>query len=679
MKRATKIVSIQKQYITIALLLGSFVIITSIASYLNEINRTTQLVSLVEKTTELKKSTANIRNSYSNTKRAIDAFMLEPDSVKYKKVLTTELTQVVDHIRELKADPIINTLPSATLLDHLINQTTTLGEKASELSRIRLEVNSQYPAFGLSTTIMRPSRNIIFTIINTILDETVESKKTDESHEVFKDAVESQKIWISTISEYRLYLVNKIGSFSEKSLIAQEDIIDGYLDAFENSTHKLIQYSTEGKLGFEGTELIFGLPSHLNIWRDGFREVKRIHHSDEWRQDSKLMRTAIIPLLNGISRSLDAVDDELTIVNNFNLNELNKSGSNLLFVLAIVVLLFLLYIVTSILTLRSFIIKPISMIAKSLKNEAFGVTALHSLDIKKTIETQNLIDAFREMSHQVYQRQQELEYQALNDNLTSLPNRLMLHERLGYHIKLAHREKSIFILMMLDLNHFKEVNDTLGHHVGDHLLVQVGKRLQETVRETDTVARLGGDEFAILLPGMSKKNGSTLAKKVNKAIGSPFVIHNHELHIGVSIGITEYPEDADNMHTLMQYADVAMYSAKRNKSGYSYYDPESDANSLDRLSLISDLRHAIDFNELELSYQPKYELCSGRVIGAEALLRWNHPNLGAVSPELIIDTAEKTGVINELTYWVIGRAVTECAMCHHNGLIFNVAINLSVQ
>ena len=120
MKRATKIVSIQKQYITIALLLGSFVIITSIASYLNEINRTTQLVSLVEKTTELKKSTANIRNSYSNTKRAIDAFMLEPDSVKYKKVLTTELTQVVDHIRELKADPIINTLPSATLLDHLI-------------------------------------------------------------------------------------------------------------------------------------------------------------------------------------------------------------------------------------------------------------------------------------------------------------------------------------------------------------------------------------------------------------------------------------------------------------------------------------------------------------------------------------------------------------------------------
>jgi diguanylate cyclase (GGDEF)-like protein len=677
--KSNKIVSIQRQYIVVAILLGAIVITLSVFAYVNELGRTNTLVRQADGISRQLRVISNVANHLSNTQHHIDRFMLEPDRYGDIGMLTLDLRQARSHVLTLQSDPIIASIPSHVLLDSILLKTDRFEEKIHELARIRIDANSQYPSLGIAATIMRPNRNNVFTIFNTIINEFIENEELRGHAEMFNALVQAQKIWITTISEFRLYIANRLGSFAEQGLLEQERTIENYLQNLESIIQRIPQADAESNLGFLGAELIKELPGYIAAWKAGFHQVRMIHHSSEWRQDSKILSENIIPLISDIRSALDELDVDLQSLNNSNLDELNKSGSNLSVVLAGVILLFLLYIILSILSLKSLVIRPISLISEALKDEAFGRTSLHKLRIRKTRETQDLIDAFNEMGHQVYQRQKELEHQALSDSLTALPNRLMLHERLGYHLKLASRESKPLVLMMLDLNHFKEVNDTLGHHIGDQLLVQVGKRLTGVVREMDTVARLGGDEFAILLPGMEKQSAATVAEKIGTAINAPFIVHSYNLQISVSVGIAAFPDDAEELNTLMQHADVAMYAAKRGKAGYCHYDSRVDEYTVDRLSLNTDLQKAIKEDALDVYFQPKYALSTGELVGVEALLRWNHPGMGFISPEIIVDAAEKMGIIGKLTAWVIDKTVYECARCHQDGIAFSVSINLSVQ
>jgi diguanylate cyclase (GGDEF)-like protein len=679
MNKSKKIVSIQRQYILIAVLLGGFIIITSAISYSNSLSKTTNLVEKVDKISELLKVTANIRIHYRNAKRLIDDFMLEPELGKHNDSLIADFFQIKAHLYQLKNDGIVKQLPSFILLDEILRKTDTFKKQADKLFDIRIKANAQFPALGISANIMRPARNEIFTVFTVILDEFLENDDLHQDPHVFHDVIQAQKIWISTVSEFRLYLANRLGSFDDKGLIAQEKNIHSYLNKLDKLIDHLLLYRDKNQFGFEGSEILENFPLNIKKWREGLNQVIAINHSTNWRQDSLIMRETILPLINSINLHITEIDEDLNFTNNESLKALKQSGTTLSLVLTSVIALFFLYIAVSIITLKKFIIKPISLIAKALKSEAFGRGTLQTLNIKKSKETQDLIDAFGEMSNQVYKRQKALEHQALSDSLTSLPNRLMLHERLNYHIKIASREKSSLVLMILDLNYFKEVNDTLGHHIGDQLLIQVGERLKSIVRDMDTVARLGGDEFALLLPNTDRDRVIPLAEKINSTIDMPFAVSNHNLQINISIGISEYPADADNGNLLMQYSDIAMYHSKRNKVGYSFYDSSSDFNSVDRLSLSSDLRQAIEEDELELYFQPKYKISTRKIIGAEALLRWQHPTLGFISPEIIVDTAIKMGLINKLSYWVFENAVFECSKCQEASNGFNIAINLAVQ
>ena len=673
------VASIQQQYIVIALVLGIFVIGVSVIGYLDMISKSSHLVQQVKNISELLEKTAQFRNYTSTANQAIDTFMLEPERVQQKSILEKQLSQAASLVKKFRSNPVIQRLSVNDLLEGLDNDILELGKKSKELFEIRVDVNAQYPAMEVSANVMRPSRNAIFSILNITINEFQESGESYEHSSVFDELIKAQNAWISTIAEYRLYLANRIGSFNEQGLIEQEINVETFIARMEDITQKLIAYNDMGLLGFEGSELISTLPEQLSHWKKGFQKVKEINHSDRWRQDSWLMRESIVPLLNRINQRLVILDEKVKIENYTVLTRLSRAGTNQNLVLAGVILLFLLYITISIYMLKRFIIRPIALIADTLKNKALGRNTLYNLKIKKTRETQDLLQAFDEMSHQIIQRQQALKQQALNDSLTSLPNRLKMQERLEYHLKIAHRDKSSLIFMMLDLNHFKEVNDTLGHHIGDQLLIKVGKRLKEALRDTDTVARLGGDEFAILLPYADKQSAVGIAEKINQLIEAPFKVHSYTLHISVSIGISEYPDDGTDMHSLMQHSDVAMYISKKKNTSYSFYDPNADVHSIDRLSLGADLRLAVDENQLQLYFQPKYNLESGEIVGAEALLRWEHPVMGFVSPELIVETAEHMGFINELTYWVVDNAVLECSKCHKKGASFNIAINLSVH
>ncbi len=275
---------------------------------------------------------------------------------------------------------------------------------------------------------------------------------------------------------------------------------------------------------------------------------------------------------------------------------------------------------------------------------------------------------------------EELTYQALHDALTDIPNRTLLHDRLQQAIHAAKRERKSVALMMMDLDRFKEINDTMGHHSGDLVLQAVAARLRGTLRQSDTVARLGGDEFAMVLPGIGNKDTAIkAAQKILNAVQAPLVLEGRHLDIGVSLGIALYPDQGEESGLLMQRADVAMYAAKRNKSGYAFYDAEADRYSADRLALQGELRHGIEHDELLLYYQPKIDFHSGHTSGLEALVRWQHPRHGLMFPDDFIPLAERTGLIKPLTVWVLQEALRQCCTWHRNGLPLTVAVNISAS
>jgi diguanylate cyclase (GGDEF)-like protein/PAS domain S-box-containing protein len=273
----------------------------------------------------------------------------------------------------------------------------------------------------------------------------------------------------------------------------------------------------------------------------------------------------------------------------------------------------------------------------------------------------------------------ELRRQAFHDPLTGLPNRALLHDRLQQAIRLAHRDGSPLALLLMDLDRFKEVNDTLGHQQGDALLQQVCQRLQDALRASDTVARLGGDEFAVLLPGTDEAGATAVARQLLRVLEQPFELEGQPVDVGASLGFALHPAHGTDAATLLRRADVAMYVAKRAGGGYAVFSAEQDRHSPDRLALVGELRQAIEQNELTLHYQPKVSVGNGMVTGVEALVRWQHPERGLIPPDRFIPLAEQTGLIQPLTRWVLGAALRQCHMLRQAGLEIPVSVNLSMR
>ncbi len=271
-------------------------------------------------------------------------------------------------------------------------------------------------------------------------------------------------------------------------------------------------------------------------------------------------------------------------------------------------------------------------------------------------------------------------HQALHDALTGLPNRTMLRDRTDQAIHQADRELVPAALLLIDLDRFKEVNDTLGHHYGDQLLVQVGERLQAALRQVDTVARLGGDEFAVLLPRIETGEGATtVARKLQDVLEEPFLLEDLALDVEASIGVAVYPQHGSDADELLQHADIAMYVAKETHAGFVLFDPAQDQHSPRRLALLGELRRAIESDQLVLHYQPKVDAHSGRVLGVEALVRWQHPDHGLIPPGEFIPLAERTGLIGPLTHYVLDAALRQCQQWRQAGHELAVAVNISAR
>ena len=304
--------------------------------------------------------------------------------------------------------------------------------------------------------------------------------------------------------------------------------------------------------------------------------------------------------------------------------------------------------------------KPFDVSVRPIELNSMGIYSVETRGSKKVATYQGTYGVARDISSRK-KAEKLITYQAYHDLLTKLPNRAMLLDRLDLAIKQSVRTRETLIVMFLDLDRFKLINDSFGHVVGDQLLVEVADRLKHEIRTGDTLARLGGDEFMLLLPQpTSRAQAESVAQKLIASLQQPFYLRSKEVYINVSIGIAVFPDDSSDINTLIKNADMAMYGVKSSgKNGYSFYNDKLEHAAAEKISIESGLRNALKNNELEIYYQPQFDARSRRIVGVEALLRWNHPLLGLRAPGYFLEQAEESRIIQQISEWVLNRVATD--------------------
>jgi diguanylate cyclase (GGDEF)-like protein len=669
--------SIRKQYLLIGLLMS--VVVLSFTWYSGVwVGKTGEdSVHKIEKRIKVADLAHRFRRSVINADNALNLFLLAPstknqgqfaDETKRAGLLLTEL---------LKADWTQHSsiLPKLRELSTILKDVETTS---AQIMKVRLDANLMYPAMRLANgDMLDVNRDLISEADSAIDFYTNKHVLKSYQSQTYKLLIDARDQWHRMINAYRLFVINRTGSIFEGATQRQISDVDLFYSNVEERIQKLKQYNDKYTLDLEVSSAIDSMGSLAPRWHNGFKQVVLIYTQGRWRGDIPLINDVINPLFNEIYDRLDLLDTELKQASDVDIvgqTQVSHSVINSLWGMAMFVLLIG---ALGFFVLELNFIRPIAKVARSLKAEAKGLDVTELPDVQ-AIEIRDLTDAFRDLRQQVHSRQLALEHIAMHDALTSLPNRALLMDRLNQSISNAQRRKRSLALLMLDLDRFKEINDTLGHLTGDALLQQVGARLRNVLRDSDTVARLGGDEFAVLLPNVSDTNALRIAAAIHERLEKVYEVYEHSLYVGVSIGVAVFPQHGETSESLLQHADVAMYMAKRSNSGIMLYDVERDEHSVTHLSVLSDLRSAADNDEFILQYQPKLAMRDSSIDGAEALLRWKHPKHGLIMPDSFINVAEQTGLIKRLSNWVLDNAIRDCQYLHQKGHKINISVNLSV-
>jgi diguanylate cyclase (GGDEF)-like protein len=669
--------SIRKQYLLLAIFMSVVVVLYTWYSGVWVKRTGNASVSQIEKRIKAADLAHRIRRAIINADNALDLFLLAPSSKSHEE-FADEIKSANTNLNLLLATEWArnsSVLPELRALTGVLKNVETA---ATQIMKVRQDANLMYPAMRLANGEMLNSNREFMTQVDTALG-FYERKQSLSSHQkqVRNLLINTRDNWERMINAYRLFIINRTGSLYENVTHDQINDVELFYNKVVQQIKQLAAFNARYTLDLEAENAIDEIQDLSPHWYASFREVVLIYTQGRWRGDIPLVNDLINPLFSEVYDKLDQIETELKRASDIDVvqqTEVSRSIINSLWGMAMFVLLIgaLSYIL-----LELNIIRPIAKVASSLKAEAHGqdVTDLPNVH---AIEIRDLTDAFSELRQQVHSRQLALEHIALHDSLTSLPNRTLLMDRLNQSIANAQRRKRSLALLMLDLDRFKEINDTLGHQTGDALLQQVGARLRNVLRDSDTVARLGGDEFAVLLPNVSDNNALRIAAAILERLEKVYEVYEHSLYVGVSIGLAVFPQHGESAESLLQHADVAMYMAKRNNSGIMLYDVERDQHSVTHLSVLSDLRSAVENEEFILQYQPKLTMRDSVIEGAEALLRWKHPKQGLIMPDEFINVAEQTGLIKRLSNWVLDTAIRDCQRLHQKGHKINISVNMSV-
>ena len=669
--------SLKSRYAAVSVLLTIIVIAGAIIGYKVLASTQSEATANEQVRTHTLNTTRQIRNAVWNSREYLEEFLLDPQAEGIQEKIQSELKAATILTQQMTEK---RTVKSNDYTDTLNRLNVSLSKLANDINLIvdtRLDTQKQFPAMRIANIEMQPTENVFYASIEVAINEILEDSEENYSSEVFLTFVKARQLWARLLSNFRMYLANRLGSFSVESLPLQEKDSDLLVNEIKRNIEKLSKFNEEDKLDFVGVESFENMKDAIVQWEAGYKKVIEIHHSETWRSDKPILLNSVKPLYIEIWDSLlniEKIQRNSALEDINSLTKISNMQQKLLLAISLIaiIIIFIGYV-----ALKTSILKPIALLTDAF-DKASNEENQCALPTANVIETKRLLNAFQSMQTEIHARQEQLKHQAMHDDLTGLPNRNLMKERLKYIIAQSKRKDTKPALLMMDLNGFKEVNDTLGHHVGDLLLVSVGKRLTNLLRESDTIVRLGGDEFAVLLEDISMVNAKYVSTKINNLIQQPFTVNENQLYISASIGIAHYPAHGKTGNMLIQHADVAMYHAKRNKLGATIYDESIDENKVQKLSLISDLRYALEKDQLDLYFQPKINLKNNTVYGAEALLRWNHPDNGFIPPEQIVTMAEQSGLINELFEWVFEQAAYQVRLWLNKKIELNVAVNLSV-
>jgi diguanylate cyclase (GGDEF)-like protein len=621
---------------------------------------------------------AAVRSSVWQSNFALQAYMISPSDDTQQRVLqairkaekkTTELAEV-----QLEA------LASRDRAVHLEEKLGMLYLQLDRLMAIRSDPQQLHPAMYLMSNFMLPTNDAFLTAINLAITELSNDSSNVLASQEYLSLNQIRDRWRQMVGSYRVMVANRFGAFtdSQAALDNQSHNVQLFYGQIQQDMDQLAGLDENGELSLQTSDALDEMQLQIERWYSYFQKVRVMYASEDWRTDLPFLRDTVQPLFDDVWQSLLAVEAAVEEKSNQQVAHLSTAGSTMGTTLWVLAGLLFIILVAGYAVLDRMLLAPIARISRALASDV-DIRSDHTVDVPVagTREIQQLVTAFENMRSDVQQRRLALEYQSLHDSLTGLPNRACLLEELNEALGKANRVKQSVGLMIMDLDHFKEINDTLGHPVGDLILQEVSKRLATAIGNSGLTARLGGDEFAVILPGTDQSGCAETSATIASALEREFQVGGHKLYVGGSVGVAIYPDHGAEVSVLMRHADVAMYMAKHTGKHTAFYDDSQDENSLLRLRLVKDLKDAISNNHLELYFQPKLDIKRNAVSSVEALLRWKHPEYGMVPPDRIIPIAEQTGIIQQLTQWVLRSALVQQARWRKAGKNIGVAVNLS--
>lgn len=670
-EKKIKLPSLRSRYLTLASLIIFLLLIgASLANwYINEVSRDNASALAVSK--KVTSTVSTLRDSLSRINLSVNTMLIRPEASQIT-IIDENLSHLFIILNRLRATPEIEVVALKNNIEILHRNIISLDEKIRFLIKQRNDPEWVYPILPyISKKLLIPNRNFLVAAEQAINEYLHDDIPADETYHQLQNI---RYLWQSKIMNFRAVMVRFAG-LNNISRTPQEIKIGELHEQIESILARLKNKQQKNQLEFQTEESLNMMINASSTWNQHWEEVQKIRTSTYWRGDIAYLRQQITPLqksTNSIMRDLEATVQTWSNSQTVKLSDAAKRISTELWILVVLAIIF---VVAVYIMIEKLVLRPTASIARSLTEDS--QEEFFNLEDTSSQEIFQLTSSFNNMRKQIHQRQMALEHQALHDSLTGLPNRSLLNDRLTQAINIMHRNDDQLAVLLLDLDRFKEVNDTLGHHVGDQLLQLVSNRLENTIRNSDTVARLGGDEFAVIAPSTSAGEASKFAKKIISALNDVFTIDHQNIYVGASLGISIYPHNGTDIHTLLRHADIAMYIAKENNRDIVIYESSYDKNTPDNLSLAGDLHHAISSNdELQIYYQPQINLLSREINQVEALLRWQHPLKDFISPEEIIQLAEQTGMIKDLSYWVLDTSMHDY-MQHLHKRSMGLSINLS--
>jgi diguanylate cyclase (GGDEF)-like protein len=648
--------SYRRRYAQIAILVFVSLALVSLTAYRHVLHETTNAARLAAE----REARINVVNdAFSQlyvVRQALHNFLLTPTQPR-RADLNRGLQRLRNAMQRLagrntdRADS--DYAEIAGLLDA---ETETLLEHISVLVAIRDDPARWFPATVLIEERLQPNNTLFMAHLGALIESL---RQDDESARPVLDRLfDLQNAWLHMSDELRLVIANRFGAYSADPIAgmrAREHNVRVYADLVAD----LLLGLTDAEVDDDLLEIeLESLALYAARWQHAFGVLIENLYAPDWRTDLSYLRAHVDPSLQAIQQRLGILRIELQSQGQQQvgvLSEISLWLSSLIFALLAGVLIIG---VIGHLSLDRLILRPILELSRNLKSHAGHAKSSFSKP-PAVSETNDLLEAFEHMHQQVIARERELNHLAQHDSLTGLPNRSLFRRQLRRAISDAQKHGGLVGLLFLDLDRFKQINDSYGHAAGDQMLVEIGRRLTQVFRENDLVARLGGDEFAVLLEHLNARDEMVrLADKALQAIKQPYAFDEHLFYSGASIGIAVSPDDGSDPDRLIQLADTAMYATKQDEgSSYRFVSDDMPADAAARHTLENELRRAVDSEQLTLHYQPVINTADGTLHCYEALLRWPHAEQGLLRPSSFMAAMADAGLCRSMSDWALDKIV----------------------